>query len=823
MAVSRRSPLVLSPPQALTNMNSSPCFNPLHSRKRSPGAGFLAVFLALAGLSVAQPQPAAPATAAAGKDEPILMLSPFSVSTTADVGYRAGNSVSATRVDTAIKDLPFSVSAFTAQFVSDIGARDLFDIVQYSPGVTNAGVGFASGSSVYAIRGFSQAPQHNGFVGEGYVDSATIERVEVVKGPASVLYGEVAPGGTVNYITKRPTPKAFTTVSGKMGSYDYLRTGVDYNQPLVGDKLLFRFNGVWQNDIEFYSPGQAQSTVLAPTLTWRITPTISLTLDYQNFSRRETPPFETRLPTSRIVAPLPASGILSTASVLQQNSGEDRGFLGFYPLPADFNISANSDRRFSEMESLNAELTAKLGDHWTARANFNWNKSKIWFKSTGLGQVNITVPASYFPAGTTYPATANATYLAAAARYAADMLGDPRLALLAPQAQLQRRINLQETFGHGKATQTEIAGKYQVGGVQVKPLLGASYLENRDNTRSRQAPTAQFFTPWNMYDRRTWNYDTDYNPAIQPLTQFDRGVRRSKAAYAILNASMWDDRIYMVAGARYTKASGSNDNFFNPVASIAKADHDKLAPQFGAGWKIHRDVLLYASYSSSFQNSIANLQIANVPSGPANPSVSKGYEIGMKTDFLGGRVSSTMSLYTIEQQDRVVAFNTTSATGLILVNRMQGTLDRSRGAELEVTWSPTGSFQIFASGSLNDVRVIKVPSGADYLLGSHPENTAKALANLWARYSFSKGAVKGLWLGVGGNYSGKKAQRVNNPGLFTDSYALLNAALGYDWKWSRRPVSATLNWDNITNEAYVPAAFLRGKPAMVTLELKVTY
>ncbi len=212
-----------------------------------------------------------------------------------------------------------------------------------------------------------------------------------------------------------------------------------------------------------------------------------------------------------------------------------------------------------------------------------------------------------------------------------------------------------------------------------------------------------------------------------------------------------------------------------------------------------------------------------MPSGPANPSVSKGYEVGVKTDFLSGRVSSTMSLYTIEQQDRVIGFNTTSATGIILVNRMQGTLDRSRGAELEVTWSPIERFQIFASGALNDVRVIKVPAGADYLLGSHPENTAKVLSNLWARYSFAKGAIKGLWIGAGANYSGKKAQRVNNPALFTDSYVLFNTAVGYDWKWQGRPVSATCNWDNMTNESYVPAAFLRGKPTTVTLELKVTY
>jgi len=509
--------------------------------------------------------------------------------------------------------------------------------------------------------------------------------------------------------------------------------------------------------------------------------------------------------------------------VLQQNSGEDRGFLSFYPLPDDFNMSSNNDRRFSEFESLNSELTAKLGDHWTARANFNWSKSKIWFKGTGLGQVNITVPASYFPTGTPYPTTANAAYLAAAALYAADMLNDPSLALQAPQAQLQRRINLQETFGHAKAVQAEFAGKYKIGPVDLKPLVGASYLENTDYTRSRQAPTAQFFTPWNMYDRSTWNYNTDYEPATLPLTQFDRGNRRSKAVYAILNGTFFEGRVYTVAGARYTKSSGSNDNFFDPNASIAKANHSKLAPQFGAGWKVHPDVLLYASYSSSFQNSIANLQIANVPSGPANPSVSKGYEAGVKTDFFDGRISSTMSLYTIEQQDRVINFNTTSATGLILVNRMQGTLDRSRGAELEVTWSPSGNFQIFASGSLNDVRVIKVPVGADYLLGSHPENTAKALANLWARYTISSGLAKGLWIGAGTNYSGKKAQRVNNPSLFTDSYMLFNTALGYNWKWQRHPASATINWDNMTNESYVPAAFLRGKPTTVTLEVKVTY
>ena len=347
------------------------------------------------------------------KKEEVLVLSAFQVTAEADVGYRAGNSVSATRIDTAIKNLPFSISAFTEQFITDIGARDLFDVAQYAPGVTHAAVEFASGNSTYAIRGFNQNPQRNGFVGESYIDAATIERVEVVKGPASVLYGEVAPGGTVNYITKRPTPKTFASFSVRGGDHNYARTALDLNRPLVADKLLFRLNAAWENDIEYFEPGQATTTVVAPTLTWRITDKVALTVDYQKLTKKEAPPYATRLPTSRIVAPLPSSGILSTASVLQENSGEDRGFGNFYPLSDSFTISANTDRRDSDMESLNAELTAQFNDHWTARANFTQNDYKIWFKGTGLGQINITVPARYFTGA--YPTSNTAEYRAAAA------------------------------------------------------------------------------------------------------------------------------------------------------------------------------------------------------------------------------------------------------------------------------------------------------------------------------------------------------------------------------------------------------------------------
>src|SRR5687767_1316172 len=210
---------------------------------------------AFAAVVAAQAQTGNPAPNASASDD-VVRLSEFQVTTSADKGYRAGNSVSATRIDTPIKDLPFAVSAFTQQFITDIGARDLFDVVQYAPSVTSAGREFNAGNAIYTIRGFDQAPQHNGFVGEGYVDTVSIDRVEVVKGPSSMLYGQVAPGGTVNYITKRPGAKPFTVVNGQIGTEGFWRTSIDLNQPVAGKTLLFRMNAAFENALEYIEPGQ---------------------------------------------------------------------------------------------------------------------------------------------------------------------------------------------------------------------------------------------------------------------------------------------------------------------------------------------------------------------------------------------------------------------------------------------------------------------------------------------------------------------------------------------------------------------------------------
>jgi iron complex outermembrane receptor protein len=769
------------------------------------------------------------------KDQAVLELPTFSVSTTKDQGYRAGNSVSGTRIDTPIKELPFAVNAFTQQFITDIGARNLSDIVAYAPGVTSGSRQIVNGDASYMIRGFQQAPQTNGFstpnssvTGGPYVDSVAIERVEVVKGPASLLYGQVAPGGTVNYITKIPTAKRSSAISTTLGSYDFWRTTVDINQPIVSDKLMFRVNAAYENGYQYVQPSKMRSWVVAPTLLWQINDAISFKVDYQEFHRKESPPSAFK-PFTEIVAAPPQSGVLGTAGVLVNPLDlSDPGFLGYFPLSRTFNFLSPHDTRESHFDTLAAELNIKLNDHWRARMNGAANWGYNGYKQTGLTSVNIDVPTSYtsrFP-----------TYSAAAAAFAGDLLNDMSLALTAPHAQLPRRQAFRETYGRRTALQAELVGAFKLNEVKLQPLFGAYYDTGNGFDRRRQtgsngtytvftAPSAAArvnqLAPWDFINPNLFpQTETDFDAMTLPLTTYTGTYFHTKAIYALLNAKLLNDRLILIGGARYNWSDTSITNFLtnpavvnplNPTFSpTAKAE--KLTPQVAAGFKLRPDVLVYASYSESYQANTF-LKAGDQPGILAKPTTSTGVEVGVKTDLLDGRISSTVALYSIDQTDRIISLNVASLSGAVGSYDFQGTVDRSQGIEAEVTYSPINNWQIYTSAALNDVRTIQVGPGLEVYRGTHPQATAHTLANLWTRYSFTDNIFKGMWVGAGLNYTSEKASINTNSKVFLPATTLYQLALGYDWKYRDTKMSAVLNWHNITDVEFFPAVQDRGLPS----------
>lgn len=314
----------------------------------------------------------------------------------------------------------------------------------------------------------------------------------------------------------------------------------------------------------------------------------------------------------------------------------------------------------------------------------------------------------------------------------------------------------------------------------------------------------------------------------------------------------------LVGGARY-------DRYRAGGASGFTYDVNKTTPQFGAGWHLTRDSLLFANYSRSFLVDGTTLTVENPTYNPnlplntttnpqsirtpAAPTRGLGYEFGYKTDFLHGRISGTATWFHLERADRIVTvrqpvvgqnFSGVMSTTEVTFSK-QGTVDESEGVEVELTFSPLDNWQIYATGTSMDIRTTKItlPTprlatdpkvSGDYaaylkgfneavrlLLGATPEGSAERLASLWTRYTFISGPLKGLWLGGGGNYTSPKAQRTANPSLFLSEYYLFDAAIGYSWKHHQQPWDVTLNIKNLADESYYPANQARGKPRQFVL------
>jgi iron complex outermembrane receptor protein len=201
-----------------------------------------------------------------------------------ETGYRVPNATTATRTDTPILDIPASIQVIPREVLKDQQVIRLEEALRNASGVatsTNEGVG-----ANIEIRGFTDAPLLvDGF--RQYVDgfqnlpeTANLERIEVLKGPASILYGEIQPGGVVNLVTKRPLSKPFYAAELQLGSRTLVRPQIDISGPVTKDgNLLYRLNALASTQEPFRNfDTDFQRLFIAPTLTWKISDRTDLTL-----------------------------------------------------------------------------------------------------------------------------------------------------------------------------------------------------------------------------------------------------------------------------------------------------------------------------------------------------------------------------------------------------------------------------------------------------------------------------------------------------------------------------------------------------------------
>lgn len=210
-------------------------------------------------------------------------------------GYQA-DGISGTKSSLPLRELPQSVRVISRQAIDDLGALRLDDALDYVGGISRQN-NFGGLWDNIAIRGLAgnentgMAMLLNGFAGNrGFNaprDTANIERIEFLKGPAAALYGASEPGGTLNLVTKKPQWTAGHSVELYAGSFDFYRAALDSTGPL-GETLAYRLNGAVEDRGSFREDVRSKRKVFAPALSWRIAP--GTTLEYSGeLLRHQTP------------------------------------------------------------------------------------------------------------------------------------------------------------------------------------------------------------------------------------------------------------------------------------------------------------------------------------------------------------------------------------------------------------------------------------------------------------------------------------------------------------------------------------------------------
>lgn len=725
-----------------------------------------------------------------------VRVSPFDVSSFLDKGYRASNSVSGSRFDTPIRELPFAIQAFTESFIEDQKPANIFDIARYSPGVTYRSNDFNEGNANLAIRGFavSATPGNvqilrDGFHGPSIFDFTNISRVEVIKGPASFLYGQVAPGGIVNIITKSPQRQFAATTSARYGSYGQYRLDADVTGPM-SDTLFYRLAASYDQDLHYWEPYDAHSRNISPSLLWQPNDRVSVTLKYEDFLKVESPQVMQK--------PLygPQAGLVPTPVDPNRSGVEVPG------LPNNWNSMSDADYRRSETKGVSAWLDFKADDHWNLRTGYSHQDYEIDALFSGnLGMAN------------------NTTLLQG------------------------RRFRGQLYTNEDSTYEAQAVGKYAFGQTSLRLLLGAQYVERRFDASAGQAPndpalgsnpTASPLPLWNLGNPSTWNRVVTIPRSALTESTFSQTTEYvDKSMYGGTTWGFFGDRLLVLAGARLTSTASQLTNHLTnqiqpPITARA------VTPQYGVLYKLTPALAAFASYAKSF---VPGSQFLNSPDGttkPAAPTQGAGYDIGLKTDLLGGRVSGTLSFFDIRNRNVINDSAVTNSAGGITIYNVQSGEQRSRGVELDTTITVTDNWQAYLSYSYMNARITEFSGRDAEILAQDPatldaagranyrdvqrfhnaplQMSAPHMANLWMRYNFTQDGLRGAYVAGGVNYVRDQTILPDSPASSRQTYALINAAVGYAWTSHGQKMRLDLMAKNLTDEYYRPSQSTRSRP-----------
>nr|WP_150127754.1 TonB-dependent siderophore receptor [Janthinobacterium psychrotolerans] len=289
--------------------------------------------------------------------------------------YRSLSATGATKTDALLMDLPQSVRVLTGDLLRDAGVTSLAGALELSSGIAKQSPLGGLWDS-YAMRGFTGDPNFgsdymvNGFSSSrgynGMRDAANTQNVEVLKGPASALYGRGEPGGTVNITTKKPKFVPEYNADFSLGSFNMKRAAVDLTGPL-SDNFAYRLNAAHEKGDSFRDTLTVERSLFSPSFIWLLGD--RTTVSYEIEAVRQRTPFDRgvlavngklgAVPVSRFLGE-PNDGPMTVKSLGQQ-------LFIHHDLSDQWILQAGLSYRDSELTGYSSEANNLLADGRTLR------------------------------------------------------------------------------------------------------------------------------------------------------------------------------------------------------------------------------------------------------------------------------------------------------------------------------------------------------------------------------------------------------------------------------------------------------------------------
>lgn len=615
----------------------------------------------------------------------------------------------ATRTNTPAKLVPQAIDSVKASELTAFGQPTLSEALTGIPGVNASGDTRFDGVN---IRGFSAS---NDFYLDGFRDDmqytrdlGNTERVEVLKGPAAVLYGRGSTGGIVNRVSKKPQKGLESSVSAQVGSFDSRRLAADLNGE-AGEQVQVRLNLAQEDKESFRNDVTSKRTLLAPSVNWEINDKLNWLLQYERNEHDRTP---------------------------------DRGIPGVNGRPADVPkeyVYSDTRRDFIDdvAQSTRSRLSWDINDQWQLRQQLGYTSLDSQFDNT----------------------------------YVTSVKGD----------KVTRARWQQDLKANSLISNTEVEGQLQTGPVEHRLLVG--FEQNWQERTPKLYQNATAIPAGNLYDPGSL---PTYDGAMKLSSDANHKVR-GYGLYVQDQLSLGD--WHLLAGLRrddFTVTSRRNDLNKEETVSVTS-----LSPRLGLVWNPIEEHAFYASYSKTF-TPVGGELIGITPGDKNNnldPQHTRLYEGGVKSDWLDGRLATTLSLYRLEMYNKR-SKDPLDPTKVILTG-----LQRTEGIELSARAQLTDELYLRGGIAIQDAEQVK--ADAD-LQGKRPMNVSRQNGELFAGYQSGKQG----WFGETGvtAVGDRFADNANTTTL--PGYARFDARAGYRWQqWE-----AQLSVENLTDHDYFVSA-----------------